>query len=159
LPFPSFFPELRSSNHRLVVLAPYKRGKSQEALTDRGARWQRAPRSVRRSKGYLGTRVETIAITTAVWPNPAAGPPYPFFTRSCHMFLTLWLKRTQRPSAAAKRRPGRPDSPARASVRPQVDQLEHRIVPSRAVDPILEWNEHALEVNRVSYSGGVVNDQ
>src|SRR5262249_29777238 len=28
-----------------------------------------------------------------------------------------------------------------------------------AVDPILEWNAVALEVNRISYSGGVVNDQ
>jgi hypothetical protein len=28
-----------------------------------------------------------------------------------------------------------------------------------SVDPILEWNAVALEVNRVSYSGGVVNDE
>src|SRR5216683_2675080 len=38
-----------------------------------------------------------------------------------------------------------------------VEQLEDRCTPS--VDPILEWNANAIEVNRVSYSGGVVNDE
>jgi hypothetical protein len=38
-----------------------------------------------------------------------------------------------------------------------VEQLEARCLLS--VDPILEWNAVALEANRVSYSGGVVNDQ
>jgi hypothetical protein len=38
-----------------------------------------------------------------------------------------------------------------------VEQLEARNLMS--VDPILEWNAVALEVNRVSYSGGVVNDE
>jgi hypothetical protein len=38
-----------------------------------------------------------------------------------------------------------------------VEQLEERCVLS--ADPILDWNAVALEVNRVSYSGGVVNDQ
>jgi hypothetical protein len=39
----------------------------------------------------------------------------------------------------------------------QVEQLEARCLLS--VDPILEWNAVALEVNRISYSGGVVNDE
>ncbi len=38
-----------------------------------------------------------------------------------------------------------------------IEVLEERCVPS--VDPILDWNAIAIEVNRVSYSGGVVNDQ
>jgi hypothetical protein len=38
-----------------------------------------------------------------------------------------------------------------------VEQLEDRSLLS--VDPILEWNANAIEVNRVSYSGGVVNDE
>lgn len=38
-----------------------------------------------------------------------------------------------------------------------VEQLEDRCTPS--VDPILEWNANAIEVNRISYSGGVVNDE
>src|SRR5262245_29190131 len=38
-----------------------------------------------------------------------------------------------------------------------VEQLEDRCVPS--VDPILEWNANAIEVNRVSYSGNVANDE
>lgn len=42
-------------------------------------------------------------------------------------------------------------------VRPQVETLEQRCLP--AVDPILEWNAVAIEVNRVSYSGEVMNDQ
>src|SRR5262245_58293524 len=42
--------------------------------------------------------------------------------------------------------------------RPRLDQLEDRCLPS-GLDPILEWNAVALEVNRVSYSGGVINDQ
>src|SRR5712691_12081274 len=40
---------------------------------------------------------------------------------------------------------------------PVIEALEERCVPS--VDPILEWNAVAIEVNRISYSGGVVNDQ
>ncbi len=55
---------------------------------------------------------------------------------------------TVRRPVAARRRNG---------FRPVVEELEDRIVP--AVDVILEWNAVALEVNRVSYSGGVVNDQ
>jgi hypothetical protein len=38
-----------------------------------------------------------------------------------------------------------------------LESLEERCL--LAVDPILEWNAVALEVNRVSYSGLVVNDQ
>src|SRR5262249_5298133 len=38
-----------------------------------------------------------------------------------------------------------------------LEQLEERCAPS--VDPILEWNANAIEVNRVSYSGNVVNDE
>lgn len=38
-----------------------------------------------------------------------------------------------------------------------VEVLEERCVP--AVDPILEWNAVAIEVNRISYSGNVENDQ
>jgi hypothetical protein len=38
-----------------------------------------------------------------------------------------------------------------------LERLEERCLLS--VDPILEWNAVALEVNRVSYSGGVLNDQ
>src|SRR5205814_8841894 len=38
-----------------------------------------------------------------------------------------------------------------------VEQLEERCTPS--VDPILEWNANAIEVNRVSYTGTVVNDE
>src|SRR5262245_57645245 len=38
-----------------------------------------------------------------------------------------------------------------------VEQLEARCLLS--VDPILEWNAVALEANRISYSGNVVNDQ
>jgi hypothetical protein len=38
-----------------------------------------------------------------------------------------------------------------------VEQLEERCTPS--VDPILEWNANAIEVNRVSYSGTVTNDE
>lgn len=41
--------------------------------------------------------------------------------------------------------------------RHQIEVLEERCVP--AVDPILEWNAVAVEVNRVSYSGDFVNDQ
>src|ERR1051325_8171870 len=40
---------------------------------------------------------------------------------------------------------------------PTVEPLENRTL--LAVDPILEWNGVALDVNRISYSGGVVNDQ
>ena len=42
----------------------------------------------------------------------------------------------------------------RPSCRPTVEQLEDRCTPS--VDPILEWNANAIEVNRVSYSGGLL---
>ena len=38
-----------------------------------------------------------------------------------------------------------------------IEALEERCVPS--VDPIMDWNAVAIEVNRLSYSGGVVNDQ
>src|SRR5262245_37725519 len=38
-----------------------------------------------------------------------------------------------------------------------LEGLEERCLLS--VDPILEWNAVALEVNRVSYSGGVFNDE
>lgn len=38
-----------------------------------------------------------------------------------------------------------------------IEALEERCVPS--IDPILDWNAIAIEVNRVSYSGGMVNDQ
>jgi hypothetical protein len=41
--------------------------------------------------------------------------------------------------------------------RPAVEQLEERCVLS--VDPTLEWNAVALEANRISYSGGVANDE
>lgn len=41
--------------------------------------------------------------------------------------------------------------------RPRIEALEERIVP--AIDPILEWNAIAIEVNRISYSGEVTNDQ
>jgi hypothetical protein len=40
---------------------------------------------------------------------------------------------------------------------PGVEELEARCLLS--ADPILDWNAIALEVNRISYSGGVVNDQ
>ncbi len=40
---------------------------------------------------------------------------------------------------------------------PPIESLEERIV--QTIDPILEWNSVAIEVNRISYSGGVVNDQ
>src|SRR5262249_1375071 len=49
----------------------------------------------------------------------------------------------------------RKSSPHRAFL--NVEQLEDRCTPS--VDPILEWNANAIEVNRVSYSGGVTNDE
>lgn len=42
-------------------------------------------------------------------------------------------------------------------LRPVVESLEDRCM--LAVDPILEWNAVALDANRISYSGGVVNDQ
>ncbi len=45
----------------------------------------------------------------------------------------------------------------RPPFRPGLEQLEARCLLS--VDPILEWNAVAIEANRVSYSGGVVNDQ
>src|ERR1700739_951614 len=49
----------------------------------------------------------------------------------------------------------------RASLKPvshlNLEGLEERCLLS--VDPILEWNAVALEVNRVSYSGGGINDQ
>jgi hypothetical protein len=38
-----------------------------------------------------------------------------------------------------------------------LEQLEDRCAPS--VDPILVWNANAIEVNRLSYSGNVVNDE
>ncbi len=38
-----------------------------------------------------------------------------------------------------------------------IEALEERCVPS--VDPIMDWNAVAIEVNRLSYSSGVVNDQ
>jgi hypothetical protein len=64
----------------------------------------------------------------------------------------LWIGKPQclvrRQSARARRN---------ERFRAGVEELEDRIVP--AVDVILEWNAVALEVNRVSYSGGVVNDQ
>src|SRR5215831_8012248 len=47
--------------------------------------------------------------------------------------------------------------PTPSSYRPTLEQLEDRCAPS--VDPILEWNANAIEVNRVSYSGNVVNDE
>src|SRR5437870_3858340 len=60
-----------------------------------------------------------------------------------------------------RRRPQRSPRPLAAtrtkSFRPSVEQLEDRCLLS--VDPILEWNAVALEANRISYSGGVVNDQ
>src|SRR5262245_49199857 len=61
--------------------------------------------------------------------------------------LTLWTRR--HPRSRARRKP---------TGRPAVELLEDRCVPA-AIDPILEWNAVALEVNRVSYSGGVVNDE
>jgi vanadium-dependent haloperoxidase-like protein len=45
-----------------------------------------------------------------------------------------------------------------STCRPVLEALEHRCLLS-GIDPILEWNAVALEVNRVSYSGGVINDQ
>src|SRR6266496_2397142 len=63
--------------------------------------------------------------------------------------------------AFTKRRPPRSRRPRAAEriqrFRPAVEQLEDSCLLS--VDPILEWNAVALEANRVSYSGGVVNDQ
>src|SRR5262245_22362792 len=44
-----------------------------------------------------------------------------------------------------------------AKTRLAIETLEDRCL--MAADPILEWNAVALEANRVSYSGGVVNDQ
>jgi len=41
--------------------------------------------------------------------------------------------------------------------RPAAEQLENRCLLS--IDPILEWNGVALDVNRVAYSGSVVNDE
>jgi hypothetical protein len=61
--------------------------------------------------------------------------------------LTLWTRR--HPRSRARRKP---------TGRPAVELLEDRCVPA-AIDPILEWNAVALEVNRMSYSGGVINDQ
>src|SRR5262249_11823291 len=49
-------------------------------------------------------------------------------------------------------------SPAPKTSRLSLEQLEQRLTPAQ-IDPILEWNAVAIEVNRVSYSGGVVNDQ
>jgi hypothetical protein len=40
-----------------------------------------------------------------------------------------------------------------------VETLEDRCLLAVGADPILEWNAVALEANRISYSGGVVNDQ
>lgn len=45
----------------------------------------------------------------------------------------------------------------RRTFKPGLEALEERVVPN--ADVILEWNAVALEVNRISYSGGVVNDQ
>src|SRR6516225_5590256 len=42
-------------------------------------------------------------------------------------------------------------------LKPQVEQLEARCLLSS--DVILAWNAVALEVNRISYSGNVVNDE
>jgi hypothetical protein len=54
--------------------------------------------------------------------------------------------------------PSRSRRPRAIRRRLEVEQLEDRCTPS-VVDPILEWNANAIEVNRLSYSGGVVNDQ
>jgi hypothetical protein len=70
-----------------------------------------------------------------------------------HLMLSLsqWRPLRKRSRSAASRTE-RPKGP-----RFRLEQLEDRIVPT--VDPILEWNAVALEVNRISYSGGVVNDE
>src|SRR5215813_14240005 len=47
--------------------------------------------------------------------------------------------------------------PTPSGYRPTLEQLEDRCAPS--VDPILEWNANAIEVNRVSYTGNVMNDE
>ena len=55
-------------------------------------------------------------------------------------------------------RNARKSSRRHRACRPLLERLEDRCLPS-GIDPILEWNAVALEVNRVSYSGGVINDQ
>src|SRR6059058_5034344 len=62
------------------------------------------------------------------------------------------LLRARRPA------PGRATPPRRATFKPRLESLEERCLLS-AGDVILEWNAIALEVNRRSYSGEVVNDQ
>jgi hypothetical protein len=52
----------------------------------------------------------------------------------------------------------RPNHRRQSAGRPLLESLEPRVLLA-AVDPIMEWNAVALEVNRVSYSGQVVNDQ
>jgi hypothetical protein len=51
----------------------------------------------------------------------------------------------------------RPVRPARAEFRPAVEALEERCLLS--VDPILEWNAVAIQIDQTSYSGFGPNDQ
>jgi hypothetical protein len=67
------------------------------------------------------------------------------------MSLTQWRLGTKRKWNPRNR--CRPE----ARFRPMVEELEKRCL--LTVDPILEWNAVALEANRISYSGGVVNDE
>jgi hypothetical protein len=61
------------------------------------------------------------------------------------------------PGRAFTRRRAADGRPANLGRRLSLEHLEPRCLLS--ADPILEWNAVALEVNRISYSGGVVNDQ
>jgi hypothetical protein len=73
------------------------------------------------------------------------------------MAVTSWrcfFTRKPRLSRWAGAGPGRGQGPR---FKPRLEALENRCLLS--VDPILEWNAVAIEANRVSYSGGVVNDQ
>src|SRR5262245_2951456 len=84
------------------------------------------------------------ATKNAVGCLPPSAPRAPFRTRSFKMLPPLFLRKVR-----TKSRP--------LCCRLEVEQLEDRSLLS--VDPILEWNANAIEVNRVSYSGGVTNDE
>src|SRR5215831_1502630 len=89
------------------------------------------------------------------WPLSRQTPPIGMLPISDPQPYTRTRSRTMFPSLYSRK--------PRLKPRPQqrhleVEQLEDRCTPS-VVDPILEWNANAIEVNRVSYSGNVVNDE
>src|SRR5262249_43252514 len=87
-------------------------------------------------------------------PVPATKPRSDSrFRRDCRMFFSLRRSPVSKLSAPACRLP----SPREGRFLPHLEALEQRCLLS--VDPILEWNAVAIQIDQSSYSGLDVNDQ